>query len=159
VLPFAGLLVTRRAAYCSVAFLGGAGEAERVARAHWTDGSRAALEVAGRRKGSQAEAGRRDAIGCPSNPVRTARRPGLQSAVPFVSQAVRGSQWTGRRTRPPPVRSVSEDASCRALLRGEGLTDAQPREGEFHGSHRGAEPVGGRASPVRDELMASRCRT
>ena len=30
----------------------------------------------------------------------------------------------------------------RALLRGEGLTDAQPREGEPDGGHRGAEAVG-----------------
>ena len=39
-----------------------------------------------------------------------------------------------------------ERSGCRrSLLRGEGLPDAQPREGEFHGGHRGAEPVGGGA--------------
>ncbi|MCE9630872.1 MAG: hypothetical protein K8S94_09200 [Planctomycetia bacterium] len=35
-------------------------------------------------------------------------------------------------------------SGCRSsLLRGESLTDAQPREGEFHGGHGGAEPLGG----------------
>ena len=33
----------------------------------------------------------------------------------------------------------------RPLVRGEGLTDAQPCEGEFHGGHRGAEPDDGGA--------------
>jgi hypothetical protein len=34
---------------------------------------------------------------------------------------------------------------CSPLLRGEGLTDAQPSEGEFHGGRRGAESLGGGA--------------
>ena len=39
-----------------------------------------------------------------------------------------------------------ERSDCRrALHRGEGLTDAQPCEGEFHGGHRGAESLGGGA--------------
>jgi hypothetical protein len=33
----------------------------------------------------------------------------------------------------------------RALLWGEGLSNAEPREGEFHGGHRGTESVGGGA--------------
>ena len=33
----------------------------------------------------------------------------------------------------------------RALFRGEGLTDPQPREGEPDGGHGGAEPLGGGA--------------
>ena len=41
--------------------------------------------------------------------------------------------------------SVERLGRRRALLRGEGLPDAQPREGEFHGGHRGAESVGGGA--------------
>jgi hypothetical protein len=41
----------------------------------------------------------------------------------------------------------------RALLRGEGLPNAQPREREFHGGHRGAEPVGGGAFLLRDGLL------
>jgi hypothetical protein len=40
---------------------------------------------------------------------------------------------------------MERSGCCRALLRGEGLSDAQPREGEFHGGHRGAQAVGGGA--------------
>ena len=42
---------------------------------------------------------------------------------------------------------------CRALFGGEGLTDAEPREREFHGGHRGAEPIGGGAFLLRDGLL------
>ena len=38
---------------------------------------------------------------------------------------------------------MERSGRCRALFRGEGLTDAQPREGEPNGGHREAEPVGG----------------
>jgi hypothetical protein len=41
----------------------------------------------------------------------------------------------------------------RALLRGEGLSDTEPREGKFHGGHRGAESVGGGAFLLRDGLL------
>ena len=47
-----------------------------------------------------------------------------------------------------------ERSDCRrALLRGEGLTDAQPRKGEFHGSHCGAESLGSGAFLLRDGLL------
>jgi hypothetical protein len=39
-----------------------------------------------------------------------------------------------------------ERSGCRRpLLRGEGLSDTEPREREANGGHRGAEPVGGGA--------------
>ncbi len=39
-----------------------------------------------------------------------------------------------------------ERSGCRrSLLRGEGLSDTEPREGEFHGGHRGTESLGGGA--------------
>ena len=41
----------------------------------------------------------------------------------------------------------------RALLRGEGLPDAQPREGEFHGGHRGAESLGGVGRSLRGGIV------
>jgi hypothetical protein len=75
-------------------------------------------------------------------PVRTTRRPGLQSGIPLASP--RGAAiWPSDGLDLSPVRSVSEDVSRHALFRGEGLTDAQPREGEFRGSHCGAESLGG----------------
>ena len=40
---------------------------------------------------------------------------------------------------------MERSGCCRALFGGEGLSDAQPREGEFHCGHRRAEPVGGGA--------------
>jgi hypothetical protein len=47
-----------------------------------------------------------------------------------------------------------EHSGCRsALLWGEGPSDAEPREGEFHGGHRGAEPVGGGAILPRYWLL------
>jgi hypothetical protein len=42
---------------------------------------------------------------------------------------------------------------CRALLWGEGLTDAQPCEGEPDGGHRGAESLGGGTLLQRDGLL------
>jgi hypothetical protein len=48
---------------------------------------------------------------------------------------------------------MERSGSRRSLLRGEGLTDAQPREGEFHGGYRGPEPVGGGAFLLRDGLL------
>jgi len=41
----------------------------------------------------------------------------------------------------------------RALLRGEGLPDAQPREGEANGGHRGAESLGGGAFGLGEERV------
>ena len=41
----------------------------------------------------------------------------------------------------------------RALLRGEGLSDTEPREREFHGGHCGAESLGGVAFLLRDGLL------
>jgi hypothetical protein len=47
-----------------------------------------------------------------------------------------------------------ERSGCRrALLWGEGLSDTQPREGEFHGGHRGAESLGGITFLLRDGLL------
>ena len=34
-------------------------------------------------------------------------------------------------------------------MRGEGLSHVEPREGEFHGGHRGAEPLGGVGGSLR----------
>jgi len=48
--------------------------------------------------------------------------------------------------------SMERSGGRRALLRGEGLSDAQPREGEFHGSHGGAESVGGGAFELRGRV-------
>ena len=42
---------------------------------------------------------------------------------------------------------------CRALLRGEGLPNAEPREREPAGGHHGAEPLGGGALLLRDWLL------
>ena len=44
---------------------------------------------------------------------------------------------------------MERSGGCRALLWGEGLTDAQPREGEANGGHRGAEPLGGVGGSLR----------
>jgi hypothetical protein len=41
----------------------------------------------------------------------------------------------------------------RLLFRRECITNAQPREREFHGGHRGAESLGGGALPMRDGLL------
>jgi hypothetical protein len=41
----------------------------------------------------------------------------------------------------------------RALLRGEGLANAQPREGEPDGGHGGAESLGGVAFLLHDWLL------
>jgi hypothetical protein len=41
----------------------------------------------------------------------------------------------------------------RALFGGEGLSDAQPCEGEANGGHRGAEPLGGGAFLLCDRLL------
>jgi len=41
----------------------------------------------------------------------------------------------------------------RSLLRGEGLSDAQRREGEFHGGRRGAEMISGGVILLRDRLL------
>ena len=38
---------------------------------------------------------------------------------------------------------MERSGGCRSLLRGEGLSDAEPREGEPDGGHCGAEPLGG----------------
>jgi hypothetical protein len=47
-----------------------------------------------------------------------------------------------------------ERSGCRSLLLGgEGLSHPQPREGEFHGGHGGAEPLGGGAFLLRDWLV------
>jgi hypothetical protein len=48
---------------------------------------------------------------------------------------------------------MERSSGCRALLRGEGLSDTKPREGEFHGGHRGAEPLGGGAFLLRNGLL------
>jgi len=47
---------------------------------------------------------------------------------------------------------MERSGGCRSLLRGEGLSDAQPSEGEFHGGHGGAEPLGGVAFLLRNRL-------
>jgi hypothetical protein len=39
------------------------------------------------------------------------------------------------------------------LLRGQGLSDAQPRERQFHSGHRGAEPVGGVRGGLGDGIV------
>ena len=65
--------------------------------------------------------------------------------------AVRSEASTCRQTVTLPFRISREQFAVgmersgrrRALFRGEGLSNAQPREGEFHGSHRGAEAIGG----------------
>jgi hypothetical protein len=38
---------------------------------------------------------------------------------------------------------MERSGRCSPLFGGEGLSDAQPREREFHGGHRGAESLGG----------------
>jgi len=48
---------------------------------------------------------------------------------------------------------MERSGGCSSLLRGEGLSNAQPREGEANGGHRGAEPVGGGAFLLRDRLL------
>jgi len=40
---------------------------------------------------------------------------------------------------------MERSGCCRSLLWGEGLSNAQPREGEFHGRHRSAASAGGGA--------------
>jgi hypothetical protein len=63
-----------------------------------------------------------------------------------------------------PVQLVSSGRGCfpvgmersgsrRALFGGQGLSDAEPREGEANGGHRGAAPVGGGAFLLRDGLL------
>ena len=49
-------------------------------------------------------------------------------------------ELTGREQLPV---SMERSGGCSSLLWGEGLTSAQPREGEFHSGHRGAESLGG----------------
>jgi hypothetical protein len=41
----------------------------------------------------------------------------------------------------------------RALLRGEGLTNPEPRQGKFHGGHRCAESLGGGAFLLDNRLL------
>jgi hypothetical protein len=48
---------------------------------------------------------------------------------------------------------MERSGGCRALLRGEGLTNAQPCEGEPDGGHRGAESLGGGPFLLRDRLL------
>jgi hypothetical protein len=48
---------------------------------------------------------------------------------------------------------MERSGCCRALLWGEGLTNAQPREGEPDGGHRGAESLGGVGGGLGDGLL------
>jgi hypothetical protein len=48
---------------------------------------------------------------------------------------------------------MERSSGCRALLRGEGLSNAEPREGEANGGHRGSESVGGGAFLLRNGLL------
>jgi len=49
---------------------------------------------------------------------------------------------------------MERSGGCRSLFRCEGLTDAQPREGEPDGGHGGAESLGGGALELAGGVLA-----
>ncbi len=58
-------------------------------------------------------------------------------------------EFAGREQFPV---GMERSGGYRSLLRGQGLSDTEPREGQSHGGHLGAKPVGGVGGGLGDGL-------
>jgi hypothetical protein len=89
-----------------------------------------------------------------ANSFANSARVGLGSRHAASLITSKYTRQTRERAQPQAFAvGIERSGGCRALRRGEGLSDPQPREGEPDGGHRGAESLGGGAFLLRNGLL------